>query len=141
MRNSLWLSAVLLVLATLAFGLFLHRRDSSEVIWLLAVVYTIIECGALSILWKRVRNIVLMGFKSDVGYAITALLGASLVVVILAWIQISSYFLVMFAAALLVRINLFTLRVGLRLSFIFLLLVSCLGLTLSWTPLLLTYFT
>lgn len=140
MRNSLWLSAVLLVLATLAFGLFLHRYDSSEITWLLAVLYTVVQCSALSIFWKRTRNLVLLGFHSDVGYIIAALAGASFAVVILAWVQISSYFLVMFAAALLVRINLFTLRIGLRLSFIFLVVASFLGLALSWTPLLLTRF-
>ena len=74
----------------------------------------------------------MIGFNSDVGYSLTALLAASLAVVIVAWVNITSYFLVMLAAALLVRVDLFTRRIGTLLSFILLLAVSWLGLTISW---------
>jgi len=136
MRNSLWLSAILLLLANLSFGLFLHDLDSSETTWILTLVYVVFECGALSIAWKRVRNFALLGFQSDVGYAFIALAGASFAVVILAWARISSHFLAMLAAALLMRVSLFTSRIGVKRSFCLLLLVSVLGLSLSWVPIL-----
>ena len=60
-----------------------------------------------------------------------ALVGASLTVVVLAWAKVSSYFLVMIAAALLLRINLHTRRIGARQSFVIMLVTSLVGLGIS----------
>ena len=132
MRNSLWLAFCLRLLANTAFGIFLHERETSQAIWLLAAGYIALECGILSIAWKPTRNFVLLGFTSDVGYALMALIGASLAVILAAWIQISGYFFVILAAGLLLRITLFTHRINTVLSFGVLLVASFLGITLSW---------
>ncbi|MEO0770677.1 MAG: hypothetical protein AAFY72_14845 [Cyanobacteria bacterium J06649_4] len=134
MRNSLWLAVCLRLLATLAFGIFLQGRETASFVWILAAGYIALECGVLSVAWKPARNLVLLGFKSDVGYSMMALVLASLAVVLAAWVQISGYFLVILAAGLLLRITLFTRRAGTVLSFIVLLISSFLGLAISWLP-------
>ena len=57
-----WLSPLLLLLANLAFGLFLHRSEISEVVWIGAFAYIIFECSVLSIIWHPFRDFVLGGF-------------------------------------------------------------------------------
>jgi len=127
----------MLLLANMAFGLFLHREyDSATYAWLAAIAYIIIECSALSIAWRPVRNFILLGFKSDVGYACMALVGASLSVVVLVWFQISTYFLMMLSAAMLLRIKLYTKRGGPIVSFVVLLVTSLSGFALGWLPIL-----
>ncbi|MBE9060846.1 hypothetical protein [cf. Phormidesmis sp. LEGE 11477] len=132
MRAVPWLSICLVLLANIAFGSFLHEHQISEFIWMGAIVYIVLQCGALSVGWQPVHQFILLGFKSGIGYSVTALVGASLVVVILVWAQISSYFLVMLAAALLLRIDLYTRKIGVKRSFGIMLIVSLLGLGISW---------
>jgi hypothetical protein len=129
------LSVLLLLLANMAFGLFLHEDyGQSYFVWGAAIVYIVLECSALSIAWRPTRNFLLLGFKSDVGYSLMALAGASFAVVLLAWIRISSYFFGVLAAALLLRINLHTRRGGAVVSFLVMLSISLLGLAMSWLP-------
>ena len=132
MRSGPWLSMLLLLLANIAFGLFLRDLDSSRWVWSIAIAYVLFECSVISVFWTPFHRMAIISFKSDVGYALSALLGASLVVVLAAWINISSHFLLMLAAALLVRIDLFTRRIGTRASFVVLLTISLIGLALSW---------
>lgn len=129
-----WISVCLLFLANIAFGLFLHELEMAPVAWGLAIAYIVLECGIISIAWKYARNLILLGFKSDVGYSFMALAGASFAVIIVAWVQISGYFLVMLAAALLLRVDLFTRRIGTVFSFAMLVIISLLGLAASWIP-------
>ena len=129
-----WISICLLFLANIAFGLFLHDREISIVTWWLAIADIILEFGIISIAWNYVRKLILLCFTSDVGYSVMAVAGASIAVIIVAWVQISGYFLVMLAAALLLRVDLFTRRIGTVFSFIALLVISLLGLTASWIP-------
>ncbi|MEL6136426.1 MAG: hypothetical protein AAFR42_03305 [Cyanobacteria bacterium J06628_6] len=127
-----WLSALLLILACVAFSAWLTRQGSDLSGWYSAIAYTIVQAACLSIGWKPVRRLFLLGFKSDVGYSIMALFSASLAVVIVVWIQTVSYFLVMLAAALLLRVDLLTRDIGNLLSFMVLTLISWLGLGLGW---------
>ena len=127
-----WLSPLLLVLANLAFGMFLHRSGISDVLWLIAIAYIIFQCSVLTIIWHPFREALLKGFKSDAGYTVAALLAASFAVALAVWANISSYFLVMLAAGLLLRVDLFTRRIGARLTFIVLVTMSAAGIALSW---------
>ena len=123
------------MLANMAFGFYLHNEHDSETYaWMAATAYVLFECSALSIAWRPMRNFFLLGFKSDVGYACMALTGASFAVVVLVWIQISTYFLMMLAAAILLRIKLYTRRGGPIMSFVALSFFSLMGLLLSWLP-------
>lgn len=129
----------MLLLANMAFGLYLHSEYSTTLSpWVAATAYVVFECSALSVAWKPVRNFVLLGFQSDVGYASMALAGASFAVVVLVWIQISTYFLMMLSAAILLRIKLHTRRGGPIFSFFVLAITSLGGLALSWLPILST---
>jgi len=132
-----WLSPLLLLLSNLAFGLFLHRNGVSEALWVGAAAYITLECAVITILWQPFRNFILSGFKSDLGYTVTALIGASFAVVLAVWSYISSYFLVMLAAGLLLRVDLFTRRIDIRLTFAVLLIMSAIGIALSWLSVLL----
>ncbi len=132
MRAFPWLSICLVLLANIAFGSFLHERQTSGPVWSMAVAYIFLQCSVLSVCWRPVRNLLLLGFKSDVGYSFMALAGASLAVVVLAWAKTSSYFLVMIAAALLLRINLYTRSIGTKRSFLIMLIISLAGLGISW---------
>ena len=124
-----WLSMALVMLANIAFVAGLVGPTGP---WQGAIAYATIQAGLVSIIWKPVRNLFLMGFRSDVGYSIMALLSASLAVVIVVWIQTVSYFLVMLAAALLFRVELLTRGLGNVLSFLAIALFSWLGLGLGW---------
>lgn len=124
----------MLLLANMAFGFFLHHHEFHLTSWILAVVYVLFECSALSVAWRPARNFVLMGFRSDVGYTCMALAIASFAVVVVAWIQISTYFLMMLCAAILLRVKLYTHRGGPIVSFIIMTLASFIGLGISWMP-------
>lgn len=134
MQNLTGLSVVLLILANAVFGLFLHEEHNSLSSWVLAVIFIMFQCGCLTVGWRPFRNFMLLGFKSDIGYSLMALAGASLAVVIVAWIQITAYFMMMLSALLLLRIQLYTNRTGSVLAFLILMLVSFAGLGLSWLP-------
>lgn len=136
MRNFPWLSISLLLAANVAFGMFLRDLDlafvASRYVWVGAIAYTVLECGVLSIYWSSFQQFVLRGFQSDVGYTLSALFFASFAVVVVVWVHIFGHFLVMLAAALLLRIDLFTRRIGTLFSFILLLMISGTGLAISW---------
>jgi hypothetical protein len=63
-----------------------------------------------------------------------ALVLASFVVVMLAWLRIFSYFLLILAAAILLRVDLYTRKAGSAVSFLVLISASAIGLALSWLP-------
>lgn len=128
------LAALLLMLANLSFGFYLHDHNSHPLVWVAVIAHSIIESSILSIAWRPTRNFILLGFKSDVGYTLMALSGASFAVIIATWIKLSSYFLLMLAAALLLRIRLHTQRQGAIISFLAMLSASLLGLAISWLP-------
>ena len=131
MRKLPWLSSLLLLLAYMGFGAYLHSRHSSDLIWWLALGHAAMEAACLTILWKPLRNFFLLGFQSDVGYTIMALVIASLAVVVVAWIQIFVYFLVMLAAALLLRVELLVRDIGNSFAFVIILVLSLMGLGIS----------
>ncbi|MGB3300766.1 MAG: hypothetical protein WBA76_21075 [Phormidesmis sp.] len=134
LRQPPLLSALLLMLANMMFGFFLHEYNHSYFVWGTAIAYITLECGVLSIAWRPARDLFVMGFKSDIGYAMMALAGASFAVVLVVWVKVSSYFLVMLAAALLLRVKLYTGRGGDVISFLILLGTSLIGLAISWIP-------
>ncbi len=131
MKKLPWLSSLLLLLAYMGFGAFLHASHSSDFIWWLALGYAVLEAALLTIVWKPLRNFLLLGFQSDVGYTVMAFVIASLAVVVVSWIQIFIYFLVMLAAALLLRVELLTRNVGNSLAFVTILVLSLMGLGMS----------
>lgn len=134
MRQPPLFSVLLLLLANMMFGSFLHEYNQSYLVWGTAIAYIVLECGVLSVAWRPTRDLILLGFQSDVGYTLMALGAASFAVVLVVWVKVSSYFLVMLAAALLLRVKLYTGRGGEVVSFLVLLGTSLIGLSISWIP-------
>jgi hypothetical protein len=105
--------------------------------WLATLAFVVIKSAVLTLMWRPVQNFMLKGFKTDVGYTIMVLVLASLAVVAVVQFRAFAYIVVLIAAALLVRVDCLTEGMSDRLSFLILVLLSFIGLGLSWLPLLL----
>lgn len=135
--KSHWLSWGLLVLSYATYGQLLHNNDSNQLMWYAALAFVVVKAGVLTFLWQPVRDFLLKGFKTDVGYSIMVLALASLAVVAVTQLRTFAYLVVLIAAALLVRVDCLINSMGDRWSFITLVLLSLIGLGLSWLPTLL----
>jgi hypothetical protein len=135
--KSHWLSWTLLVLSYATFGQLLHTEESDPVIWYVTLGFIVVKAGILTLIWVPVRNFALKGFKTDVGYSIMVLVLASLAVVAVVQFRTFAYIIVLIAAALLVRVDCLVDGMGDRLAFLTLILLSLIGLGLSWLPTLL----
>ncbi|PSR18583.1 hypothetical protein C8255_06580 [filamentous cyanobacterium CCP3] len=129
-----WLSWMLMVLAHVTYGGFLHDRNAGPTAWAVSIVLAICGAGAITLFWPLVRRIILLGFQSDVGYFVMALTLASLAVVAVTQFQVFAYFAMLLAVSLLARVD--NLILGLKDTAAFLLLagLALLGLALSWLP-------
>ena len=135
--KSHWLSWGLLVLAYATYGQLLHADASSRYVWLATLAFAVAKAGVLTLLWQPTRDFVLKGFKTDVGYSVMVLLLASLAVLAVVQIRAFAYIVVLLAAALLVKVDCLIDGMSDRLAFTTLLLLSLIGLGLSWLPTLL----
>ncbi len=98
-------SAGLLLLAYATVGWFLQHQGVAPAVWLGVAGFAIAKASILTILWKPVRRLLLLGFQSDLGYFVLVLSLASMAVLSLMWIQLFAYGLVVVGAALLVRVD------------------------------------
>lgn len=136
--KSHWLSWGLLIVAYATYGQLLHSGEpASQYIWFATLAFVVIKAGVLTLIWQPVRDFVLKGFKTDVGYSVMVLALASLAVLAVVQFRALTYIIVLIAAALLVRVDCLTEGMGDRLSFLTLVLLSLIGLGLSWLPTLL----
>ena len=135
--TSHWLSWALLILAYATFGQLLHSDGVDTVIWLATLGFVVIKASILTLIWTPVRNFALKGFRTDMGYSIMVLVLASLAVLAAVHFNTFAYVMVMVAAALLVRVDCLLDGMGDRRSFLTLVLLSLIGLGLSWLPVLL----
>lgn len=135
--RSFWLSWTLLVVAYCTYGQRLHSSEVKEWVWLGSLAFITFKAGLLTVLWKPSRKIILMGFQSDVGYSIMVLVLASLAVLAVVQFPAFAYFVVLVAAALLVRVDCQIEKMSSNTAFLALLLLPAIGLGLSWIPTLL----
>ena len=138
MPQSNWLSYILLLVAYIAFGRYLNAAAASHLAWSMTIIFVLALAGLMTMLWKPARRLTLLGFRSDAGYFVMAMLLTSLAVLVLAWVHIFAYILVMIATSLLVRIDTLTLDLNNLLTFVILAGIPLVGLGLNWLPLLLT---
>ncbi|TVQ06098.1 MAG: hypothetical protein EA368_17885 [Leptolyngbya sp. DLM2.Bin27] len=133
-----WLSWTLLVMAYTTFGGFLHHRQEPAAIWAITVLLAIAGAWLITLGWPWVRRVILLGFKSDMGYFVMALSAASLAVVAVTQFDLFAYFAMLVAVSLLARVD--NLIAGLRdaIAFLWLSGLALLGLALSWLPWLLS---
>jgi hypothetical protein len=132
-----WLSWSLLVIAYATYGRFLHDGEASMLRWVVSGGFAIAISGVITILWVPTRRIILLGFKSDVGYAIMVLSIASLAVLAVVQIRVFSYFLVLSAVSLLARVDTLINDLHPILAFLLMTLLAFVGLGMSWIPFLL----
>ncbi|MDB9527958.1 hypothetical protein PN498_18335 [Oscillatoria sp. CS-180] len=135
--KSYWLSWGLLILAYATYGQLLHAGEPRQYVWWATLAFIIVKAGILTLVWQPVRDFALRGFKTDVGYTVMVLLLASLAVLAVVQFRAFAYVIVLMAAALLARVDCLILGLGDRLSFLTLVLLSIIGLGLSWLPILL----
>lgn len=131
-RQLSWLSFLLLVLTYATFGQFLHIIEAPQWVWLFVAALALLQACCFTFLWKVVRDIVLLGFSSDIGYTIMVLSVAILVVAALVHLQLFVYGLVIISAFLLVRMDTLLLDLPSSLAFVILAILPLLGLGASW---------
>jgi hypothetical protein len=129
-----WLSWSLLIIAYATYGRFLHDGDASMLRWVVSGGFAISISGIMTILWVPTRRIILLGFKSDIGYAIMVLTIASLAVLAVVQIRVFSYFLVLIAVSLLARVDTLISDLHPILAFSLMTALAFVGLGLSWVP-------
>ncbi|MGD1861887.1 MAG: hypothetical protein ACFB0E_18185 [Leptolyngbyaceae cyanobacterium] len=132
-----WLSRGGLVLAYTTYGQLLHTNDVGRYYWLATLAFIVFKAGVLTLLWRPVRNFIIKGFKTDVGYSVMVLILASLAVLAVVHFQTFAYIIVLVATALLVKVDCLLDGFGDRLSFLTLVLLAVIGLSISWLPTLL----
>lgn len=132
--KSFWLSWGLLVLAYATFGQWLHGDGAEALVWWVTLAFVVLAAGGLTLIWQSVRQLVLMGFQSDVGYAVMVLLLASSAVLAVVQFRAFAYVVVLAAASILVKVDCLIQDLGDRLSFVVLLILPIIGLGLSWAP-------
>ncbi len=135
--NSHCLSWALLIVAYATYGQLLHNYDSGPMVWWITLAFVVIKASVITLLWQPVRDFVLKGFKTDVGYSIMVLAFASFAVFAVTQFRTFAYMVVLIAAALLVKVDCLVDGMGDRLSFVTLVLLSLVGLGISWLPFLL----
>lgn len=133
-----WLSWLLLIVAYLTYGQFLHSSSAQSYVWFLSIGFAIALAAIATFLWVASRRIILMGFKSDAGYSIMVLSLASLAVVAVVEFHIFAYILVLVAATLLLRVDCLIANFSEATTFTLMTVCPLLGLAVSWAiPLLL----
>lgn len=135
--QSHWLSWTLLIMAYATYGGFLHDGQTSPLGWALSGLLAIWGAWAITLGWPRLRQLLLLGFQSDLGYFVMALTIASLAVAAVSQFQRFAYFLMLIAVSLLARVD--HLIAGYRdvMAFFWLSILALLGLAISWLPVLL----
>lgn len=135
--KSHWLSWTLLVVSYATFGQLLHAGASSQLIWAATLIFLVVKAGILTLIWQPVRDFALKGFQTDIGYSVMVLVLASLAVLAVVQFRAFAYIIVLVAAALLVRVDCLVDGMSDRLAFLTLVMLSLIGLGLSWLPTLL----
>lgn len=136
--QSHWLSWTLVIMAYATYGGFLHSRGATVVSWVFSCLLAVWGSWAITMGWPYLRQLLILGFQSDLGYFVMALAIASLSVAAVSQFQQFAYFIMLVAVSLLARVD--NLIAGYRdiVAFGWLSVLALLGLVLSWLPVLIT---
>jgi hypothetical protein len=126
-----WIALTLLLVAYATFSWFLYASNVTWLAWTAVLVFTLAEALLLTTFSRGLRRLIRGWLISDVGYFVTIICSAFLVVIILVWVQVFSYILVLIAAELLARLELQQHRCNRWQSFLVLTIVSFIGLGLG----------
>jgi hypothetical protein len=123
-----------MVAAYMTYGGFLHQRGMSNLGWALSTVFALILATVTTIGWKLCRRFILLGFQSDLGYFLMALVLASTAVAAVTQFHMFASIALLVAVSLLVRVDMVIANFANGVAFLIMVFLSLLGLGLSWVP-------
>ncbi|MEB3314402.1 MAG: hypothetical protein VKL98_09680 [Cyanobacteriota bacterium] len=129
-----WFSSVLLVVAFATYGGYLHSVKTAPWQWAVNGVLVVLLAAGATFFRSFLRQAVLLGFNSDLGYLLLALGLASLAIAVVAQFRLVAYWGLLVAATLLVRVDLLVAKLDNSLAWLSLVGLCWLGLGLSWVP-------
>lgn len=130
--DSPWLSAVLLMASYLTYGGFLHSLPASVVGWGLSLLFAVLLSAVCTIGWNICRRVLLMGFQSDMGYFLMALMFSSLAVAAVSQFRMFSYLSLLVAVSLLTRVDMLIAKMNTVQAFLAMLGLALLGMGIAW---------
>jgi hypothetical protein len=133
-----WLSGLLVVMAYATYGGFLHDLGTAPRNWAISIVVSILLAAVTTIAWRPCRHVLLLGFQSDLGYFLMALMLASLAVIAVTQFHIFTSWALLIAVSLLARVDMLIAKFEGAIAFLIMISLSMLGLGLAWIPHLLT---
>jgi hypothetical protein len=129
-----WFSSVLLVVAFTTYGGYLHSVGTAPWQWAVNLGLVVLLAAGATFFRSFLRQAVLFGFNSDVGYVVLALGLACLVIAVVSQFRLVAYWSLLVATTLLVRVDLLVAKMSNSLAWLSLVGLCWLGLGLSWLP-------
>ncbi|MFZ4638966.1 MAG: hypothetical protein ACOYMP_01000 [Nodosilinea sp.] len=136
--NLPWFSWLLLVIAYATYGNFLHTIEAAPIAWGFTLTLAILVAGVAAFFWNLCRQVIVLGFRSDWGYFLMALVVTFLAITVVSYFRLFAYWSMLVAVALLARVDMMVANFKNIAIFFCLVLLSLLGLAISWLPHLLT---
>lgn len=99
-------STILLLVTYIMLSWFLYQTTAPWLVWVLALVFAIVQASLLTTLSEGLRRFISNWLKSDLGYFSIIALGAFSITIILVWFHVFEYFLMVVGAELLARLDL-----------------------------------
>ncbi len=99
-------STILLLVTYIMLSWFLYQTTAPWLVWVLALVFAIVQASLLTTLSEGLRRFISNWLKSDIGYFSIIALGAFSITIILVWFHVFEYFLMVVGAELLARLDL-----------------------------------
>lgn len=130
--DSPWLSSVFMMAAYMTYGGFLHSIQASLLAWGWSIAFAVALATVFTVCWQACRRFILLGFQSDLGYVIMALMMASLAVAAVTQFHMFSYLSLLVAVTLLTRVDMLLARFPNRRAWLCMLLLALVGLGLAW---------
>jgi len=94
-------STILLLVTYIMLSWFLYQTTAPWLVWVLALVFAIVQASLLTTLSEGLRRFISNWLKSDLGYFSIIALGAFSITIILVWFHVFEYFLMVVGAELL----------------------------------------
>lgn len=130
--DSPWLSAVLLMASYLTYGGFLHSLPASLLGWGISILFAVLLSAVCTIGWKICRSVLLLGFQSDLGYFLMALMFSSLAVAAVSQFRMFSYLSLLVAVSLLTRVDMLIAKMNNAQAFLAMVGLALLGMGIAW---------
>lgn len=132
MKQSLWLSLLLLLAAYTTFSWFLYHATVTWFVWLLAGLFALGQALLLTAFSDGFKALINAWLRSDAGYFTTVMIAALFVAIAFVWVDIFGYILVLLAAEALARLDLQNAGLNRTQSLVILTMTSLSGFGIGW---------